>query len=298
MSLPLYVEPSPQISTPCSAIALHEHRPGDGAAERRRVEVACGRRSGCGTRRTAARRAPRARARRGSRRAPRPRRRTACAFSGTARDVGLVVLAEVGGERVRDRAALAHPRERAAGVEAARERDADALADGERAEDDAAPFGVTGAHASPSRWWPELLRRARRRVMPSRTATKTVFSPAIVPATSCERRLVDRVGERRPRSRAASWITSSWPVGFIPLTQRRSADGELRRAGRGRRRRAARRRAGRCRSAPSRARAARCRARRSPARRRSPRSRSASASSACVESCCCSTSRRIAPCRS
>ena len=52
-------------------------------------------------------------------------------------DVGLVVLAEVGGERVRDRAVLAHPRERAARVEPAGERDPDSLADGQRVEDDA-----------------------------------------------------------------------------------------------------------------------------------------------------------------
>ena len=73
----------------------------------------------------------------------------------------------------------------------------------------------------------ELLGELGARSSPSRTATKTVFSPAIVPATSCERRVVDRVGERRRRSRAASWITSSWPVGVIPPAQRRSADGEL-----------------------------------------------------------------------
>ena len=40
---------------------------------------------------------------------------------GKSRDVGLVVLAEVGREGVRHRAALAHPGERAAGVQAAGE---------------------------------------------------------------------------------------------------------------------------------------------------------------------------------
>ena len=77
-------------------------------------------------------------------------------------DVGLVVLAEVGGEGVRDRAVLAHPRERAARVEAAGEGDPDALADRQRAEDDA-ELRRADAHVFPSRSMPELRRRARRR---------------------------------------------------------------------------------------------------------------------------------------
>ena len=51
------------------------------------------------------------------------------ARSGTPAQVGLVGLAEVGGVGVGDRALLAHPRHRGRGVEPARERDADALAD-------------------------------------------------------------------------------------------------------------------------------------------------------------------------
>src|SRR5439155_26639879 len=43
-------------------------------------------------------------------------------------DVRLVVLTEIGRKRVGDRAVLAHPRERAARVEAAAERDPDPLA--------------------------------------------------------------------------------------------------------------------------------------------------------------------------
>ena len=55
-----------------------------------------------------------------------------------ARDVvvvGLVGLAEVGGVGVGHRALAAHPVQRGAGVEAAREGDADALADGKVLED-------------------------------------------------------------------------------------------------------------------------------------------------------------------
>src|SRR5262249_7115710 len=54
---------------------------------------------------------------------------------GASRDVvvvGLVRLSEVGGIRVRNRAALSHPVERRAGVESAGERDADLLAGRER----------------------------------------------------------------------------------------------------------------------------------------------------------------------
>ena len=54
-------------------------------------------------------------------------------------DVRLVRLSEVGREGVRDSAVLAHPRERAARVEAAGEGDADVLADRESGEDHATP---------------------------------------------------------------------------------------------------------------------------------------------------------------
>ena len=54
---------------------------------------------------------------------------------GDASDVVLVVLAEIGGERVRDRALLADPRHGDGRVEPAREGDADALADRELGED-------------------------------------------------------------------------------------------------------------------------------------------------------------------
>ena len=54
---------------------------------------------------------------------------------GHARQVGLVGLAEIGGVGEGDRALLAHPRHRGGGVETARERDADALADRQRRQD-------------------------------------------------------------------------------------------------------------------------------------------------------------------
>ena len=50
-------------------------------------------------------------------------------------EVGLVVLPDVGGVGVGDRAVLAHPRDGDGRVEAARERDPDPLADRELAED-------------------------------------------------------------------------------------------------------------------------------------------------------------------
>ena len=59
-----------------------EHRAGDGAAERRRVEVRLPRRSRCGTRPPAARRCLRRRAPRGNRRAAPPRAPYACARRG------------------------------------------------------------------------------------------------------------------------------------------------------------------------------------------------------------------------
>ena len=50
-------------------------------------------------------------------------------------DVGLVVLADVGGVGARDGALVAHPGDRDRGVEAAGEGDADALADGQGGQD-------------------------------------------------------------------------------------------------------------------------------------------------------------------
>ena len=49
--------------------------------------------------------------------------------------VGFVGLAEIGGVRARDRALLAHPQQRGAGVESAGKGDADLLADGQVLQD-------------------------------------------------------------------------------------------------------------------------------------------------------------------
>ena len=63
---------------------------------------------------------------------------------GDVRDVVLVDLAEIGGEGVRDPALLADPGDGDGRVEAAREGDADALADGQRLEDAAHRRSVVG----------------------------------------------------------------------------------------------------------------------------------------------------------
>ncbi len=115
---------------------------------------------------------------------------------GNGGDVRLVVLAEVGGERVRNRAALAHPRERTARVEAAGERDADALADRERGEDHAREREGVDAHTVPSidsrlQLLGEL--RARRRL--ARDEQHGVLA-GDRPGDARMVRDVDRLGER------------------------------------------------------------------------------------------------------
>ena len=129
---------------------LHEQRPGDGAAERRGVEVAAA--GGLDVERAAL---ERRQAFAGERLLAVDEDRVLGAVAaravGNRADVGLVVLAEVGGEGVRDRALLAHPGEGAAGVEAAGKGDADALADRKRAEDRAAERRGAGVHPRPSR---------------------------------------------------------------------------------------------------------------------------------------------------
>ena len=96
-------------------------------------------------------------------------------------DVRLVVLAKIGGERVGDRAALAHPRERAAGVEAAGEGDAHSLSHRECGEDDVRCARGDG-HAAPSSRWRLISSAMSAPVWGSRATRRTVFSPAIVPA--------------------------------------------------------------------------------------------------------------------
>ena len=97
-------------------------------------------------------------------------------------DVRLVVLSEVGREGVGDRAMLAHPRERAAGVEPAGEGDADALAGGQRAEDHTLPRSGD-AHAAPLSRCELSSSASSAPVIGSRETSSMVFSPAIVPAT-------------------------------------------------------------------------------------------------------------------
>ena len=161
---------------------LHEQRPGDGAAERRRVEVAPARPSGCGTRRTAARRSPRGRAAPCSRRARRPRRRTAARAPGTASMSGSSYWPRSAVNAYGIGAVLAHPGERAARVEAAGEGDADALADRQRGEDRRPAARCRRSRGSLQPLRAELVGELARRSRGSRETSSTVFSPAIVPA--------------------------------------------------------------------------------------------------------------------
>ena len=134
MSLPLKVEPSPQMSTSSSRMARTS-----------RVPVTA-RPSGVVLKyvRPALRmwNAPHARAARPSSTSWRPAVDGAGDLgavverpTGDAVDVGLVVLAEVGGVGARHGALLAHPRHGDGGVEPAGEGDADALADRQFGED-------------------------------------------------------------------------------------------------------------------------------------------------------------------
>ena len=123
---------------------------------------------------------------------------------GNARDVGLVGLAEVGGEGVRDRAVLAHPGDGAARVEAAREGDADALADRERAEDRRRSASAPTLTPSPVRGDGGTRPRARAPVcgvarrdedgVVARDRSGDVGQPGGV----------DRIGERSGEARAVS----------------------------------------------------------------------------------------------
>src|SRR5205823_10229031 len=94
-------------------------------------------------------------------------------------DVRLVILPEIGREGVRHRAALAHPRERAAGVEPAGERDPDPFAYGEGGEDHALRL-LSDAHAHAAARCCRSSSASCAPVAGSRATSKTVFSPAIV----------------------------------------------------------------------------------------------------------------------
>ena len=134
MSLPLKVEPSPQMSTSSVVHRPHQHGAGDGPAERGGVEVG------------AAGRADVERAARQRGQALLDQFAAAVDGAGElgavlhrasrhAGDVRLVVLADVGGVGARDRALGAHPGHGDRGVEAAGEGDADALADRQGGQD-------------------------------------------------------------------------------------------------------------------------------------------------------------------
>src|SRR5207253_473899 len=143
---------------------LHEHRPGDGATERRGVEVALAGRLDV-ERAALQRDDPLAREcllavdEHGFLRAELLR------LLGDQGDV-LVLLPEVSGERVGDRAVLAHPRERAARVEPARECDPDPFAHRQRAQDHTALFSY--AHR-----WLRSSASSSAGVVESAQATKT-----------------------------------------------------------------------------------------------------------------------------
>ena len=110
---------------------------------------------------------------------------------GHARQVGLVGLAEVGGVGVGDRALLAHPRHRGRRVEPAGERDADALADGQRRQD------LRLRHVIARRSYPGAGSAARQ----TASTTLSIASASLRPldrVTSSHRPAV-HPGERRDR---------------------------------------------------------------------------------------------------
>ena len=145
MSLPLYVEPSPQMSTPCSRIAWTS------------IVPVTARPSGVVLKYVLPAletwKAPHCSATSPS--------WTSCVATvdelgrlgavvegalADVRDVVLVDLAEIGRERVRDPAFLPDPGDGDRGVQPARERDADALADRQRLEDAAHRSSVVAGH--------------------------------------------------------------------------------------------------------------------------------------------------------
>ena len=134
MSLPLYVLPSPQMSTPSSCIACTSNvpvtaRPNGVVLKYVLPAVAMWKAPHCSAIRPS-------RTSSGRQSTSRACSAPYClARSGTPLEVGLVVLAEVGRVGVRDRPLGAHPGDRGRRVEPAGEGDADALADGQRQQD-------------------------------------------------------------------------------------------------------------------------------------------------------------------
>ena len=136
-----------------------EHRAGDGAPERRRVEVGLPRRRDV-ERARLQRRDPLGDERRAAIDEP---RRFRAVLQRAARNlvvVRLVGLAEIRGVRVRNRALRPHPVQRGARVEAAGKRDADLLADGKILQDVRHERGVSGGVRN---GYSSRVRAARRR---------------------------------------------------------------------------------------------------------------------------------------
>ena len=121
--------------TPSSFIADDQHRAGHGAAERRGVEIGDAAGARCGRRRTGSRRCLRAPVACGNRPAGLFRRRISMRLARNLVVVGLVGLAEIGGIGKDPGALLLHPQQRRAGVETARESDADFFPFGQAFQD-------------------------------------------------------------------------------------------------------------------------------------------------------------------
>ena len=137
---------------------------------------------------------------------------------GDVRDVHLVDLAEIGRERVRDAALLTDPGDGHGRVEAAREGDADALADGQRLEDAAHRGSLAGV----------VTRRALRQ--PVAALTPATLRTAASSSAGAERALepgpdharpVDDEGERLALAGSTRSPTGSspWP-GRCPCRSR------------------------------------------------------------------------------
>ena len=96
-------------------------------------------------------------------------------------EVELIRLPQIGSERVGEDSVLAHPGDRAAGVEPAGESDPDALSDRERSENRTAAGALEETHAASL--CARISSESCAPVTGSRATRSTVFSPATVPAT-------------------------------------------------------------------------------------------------------------------
>ena len=199
----------------------HEQRPGDGAAERRRVEVAAA--GGLDVEGAALERgeALRARARRGSRRAPRPRRRTAAPAPGTA---------PMSGSSYWPRSAV-----KAYGIAPFSRIHASAQQVSRPPEKAMPTRSPTGSEprilppaplltsVSPSRWWREVVGELGARSSPRGPRRRSCCRrrPCRRPPAGSPRRSRRRA---RPRSRAACGSRAASRSGSSPPAQLRSAE--------------------------------------------------------------------------